>query len=160
MTLDPRQTAPGIGYYGHMRAASADRERAVDVLRAGFAEGRLTKEEFDGRVGRVYSSRTYGDLVALTADLPTGPLGTMTSPPYYRAMPAPRSVNGTAIVAFLCAFIPGPLSIAGIALGIDARIQIRKRGDGGTALASAAILIGFITTLGLALLLWEFERLS
>ena len=165
MTLDRRQAAPGIGYYGHMRAASADRERAVDVLRAGFAEGRLTKDEFEGRVERVYSSRTYSDLAVLTADLPAGPLGTMTLPrppapwpytsPYYRASPAPRSVNGTAIVAFLCSFIPGPLSIAGIALGIDARAQMRKRGDGGAALANAAILIGIISTLGLALLLLE-----
>ena len=31
-------------------AASADRERAVGVLRAGFTEGRLTQEELDERV--------------------------------------------------------------------------------------------------------------
>jgi hypothetical protein len=175
MTLDPRRAPPGIGYYGQMRAASVDRERAVDVLRAGFAEGRLTKDEFDGRVERVYASRTYGDLAVLTADLPTGPLGTMTPPaqfapwagwpgypqqpyppPYYRPMPAPRRINGTAIAAFLFAFIPGPLSIAGIALGIDARTQIRRRGDGGAALANAAIIISVITTLALVLLLSQF----
>jgi Domain of unknown function (DUF1707) len=55
-------------------AASADRERAVGVLRAGFAEGRLTQEEFDDRVARAYAARTYGQLWALTADLPIGPL--------------------------------------------------------------------------------------
>ena len=54
-------------------AASADRERAVGVLRAGFAEGRLSQDELDDRVGRAYSARTYGELWALTADLPAGP---------------------------------------------------------------------------------------
>jgi Domain of unknown function (DUF1707) len=56
-------------------AGTADRERVVDVLRAGFLEGRLTQEEFDERVARAYASRTYGQLGELTADLPTGPLG-------------------------------------------------------------------------------------
>jgi hypothetical protein len=54
-------------------AASADRERAVGVLRAGFAEGRLSQDELDDRVARAYSARTYGELWALTADLPAGP---------------------------------------------------------------------------------------
>jgi len=55
-------------------AASADRERAVGVLRAGFTEGRLTQEELDERVAEAYAARTYGQLWALTADLPAGPL--------------------------------------------------------------------------------------
>ncbi|MGH3419203.1 MAG: DUF1707 SHOCT-like domain-containing protein, partial [Streptosporangiaceae bacterium] len=42
-----------------MRAASADRERAVDVLKAGFAEGRLTQDEYNERMNRAYASRTY-----------------------------------------------------------------------------------------------------
>jgi hypothetical protein len=55
-------------------AASADRERAVGVLRAGFTEGRLTQEELDDRVAQAYTARTYGQLWALTADLPAGAL--------------------------------------------------------------------------------------
>lgn len=64
-------------------AATADRERIVGVLRAGFAEGRLTQEELDDRVARAYASRTYRDLWSLTADLPSGPL------PYPQALPFP-----------------------------------------------------------------------
>ncbi|HET7017536.1 MAG TPA: DUF1707 and DUF4190 domain-containing protein [Streptosporangiaceae bacterium] len=60
-----------------MRASTADRERAVDVLKAAFAEGRLDQSEYADRVGLVYSSRTYAELASLTADLPVGPLGTM-----------------------------------------------------------------------------------
>jgi hypothetical protein len=62
-------------------ASSADRERAVGVLRAGFTEGRLTQDELDDRIARAYTARTYGDLWALTADLPTGAL------PYPDALP-------------------------------------------------------------------------
>jgi Domain of unknown function (DUF1707) len=62
-------------------AGSADRERTVGVLRAGFTEGRLTQEELDDRVARAYAARTYSDLWALTADLPAGPL------PYPNALP-------------------------------------------------------------------------
>ena len=63
-------------------AASADRERAVGVLRAGFAEGRLTQDELTDRVGRAYAARTYRDLWALTADLPSGPLPVPAGPVY------------------------------------------------------------------------------
>jgi hypothetical protein len=62
---------------GHLRSSWADRERAIDVLKAAFAEGRLDQDEYAERAGRVYSSRTYADLALLTADLPAGPLGTL-----------------------------------------------------------------------------------
>ncbi len=55
-------------------AGSADRERTVGVLRAGFTEGRLSEDELDDRVAQAYAARTYADLWALTADLPAGPL--------------------------------------------------------------------------------------
>jgi Domain of unknown function (DUF1707) len=66
---------------GQMRAATADRERAIDVLKAAFAEGRLDQDEYTDRVGQVYSSRTYAELARLTADLPAGPLGALGPPP-------------------------------------------------------------------------------
>jgi DUF1707 SHOCT-like domain len=56
-------------------AAHADRERVVAALRAAFAEGRLTKDEFDARVARTYGSRTYAELAAVTVDIPVGPIG-------------------------------------------------------------------------------------
>ena len=55
-------------------ASTADRERTVGVLRAGFTEGRLTQDELDDRLALAYAARTYGHLWALTADLPTGVL--------------------------------------------------------------------------------------
>ncbi len=58
------------GEQGQLRASHADRDQAIDVLKAAFVQGRLTKGEFDLRVGRVFASRTYADLGALTADIP------------------------------------------------------------------------------------------
>jgi hypothetical protein len=55
---------------GQLRASDADRDQAIDVLKAAFVQGRLTKDEFDLRVSHVFTSRTYGDLDALTADIP------------------------------------------------------------------------------------------
>ena len=55
---------------GHMRAAQADREQAITVLKAAYAQGRLTKDELEVRAGRAFASRTYAELAALTADIP------------------------------------------------------------------------------------------
>lgn len=67
------------GALGQLRTSHADREQAIDVLKAAFVQGRLAKDEFDLRVGQVLASRTYADLDALTADIPDGV--TSTQPP-------------------------------------------------------------------------------
>jgi DNA-binding beta-propeller fold protein YncE len=60
---------------GHLRASHADREQVIAALKAAFIQGRLTKDEFDSRVGRALGSRTYAELAALTADIPAGLTG-------------------------------------------------------------------------------------
>jgi hypothetical protein len=59
------------GAQGQLRSSRADRELAIDVLKSAFVQGRLGKDEFDLRVGQVLASRTYADLAALTADVPS-----------------------------------------------------------------------------------------
>ena len=86
----PQPCAPGAVSPAWL-AATADRERAAAVLRAGFAEGRLSADELDERLAKVYASRTYGELWALTADLPAGPLphpNALPALPYPQASPA------------------------------------------------------------------------
>jgi Domain of unknown function (DUF1707) len=61
---------------GYFLAADADRQRVIDALRAAFAEGRLTRDEFDARVARTAGSRTYAELATVTADIPVWPTGT------------------------------------------------------------------------------------
>jgi len=75
--------------HGHLRASHADRERAIDVLKAAFAEGRLDQDEYTDRVGLAQVSRTYADLGALVADLPVGPFGTLAPAPSPAAGPLP-----------------------------------------------------------------------
>ena len=59
------------GAQGRLRSSRADRDEAIDVLKAAFVQGRLTKDELDLRVGQVLASRTYADLAALIADVPS-----------------------------------------------------------------------------------------
>ena len=60
----------GVGGRGHLRAAHADREHVIEVLKVAFVQGRLTKDELDARVGQAFASRTYAELAAVTADIP------------------------------------------------------------------------------------------
>jgi Domain of unknown function (DUF1707) len=60
-----------------IRASDVDREAVVATLREAYTAGRLTLDEFDERMASAYAGRTWGDLRALTADLPVQPvLGT------------------------------------------------------------------------------------
>jgi hypothetical protein len=52
------------------RAGDADRERVAERLRVALEEGRLNLDEYDERLRRVYTSRTYADLDTLIADIP------------------------------------------------------------------------------------------
>ena len=63
----------GAAGRGRMRASYADREQAIEVLKAAFVQDRLTKDELDARAGRALAARTCADLAALTADIPAEP---------------------------------------------------------------------------------------
>ena len=60
-----------------IRASDVDREAVVTTLREAYTAGRLTLDEFDERMAAAYAGKTWGDLRALTTDLPIQPvLGT------------------------------------------------------------------------------------
>jgi hypothetical protein len=76
------EPAPGL------RASDADRERVAHTLQTALSEGRLTVDEFDERIGTVYAARTYGELAAVTDDLPPlHELGRARGPEEWRARP-------------------------------------------------------------------------
>jgi len=63
---------PATPGHGFLRVSHAHREQVIDILKAAFVRGMLTKDEFDLRVSRAFASRTGGELAAFVADLPAG----------------------------------------------------------------------------------------
>ena len=105
MTAEREDGAAGA--WGQLRTSYADREQAIDLLKAAFVQGQLTKDEFSLRVGRVVASRTYADLAALTADIPGWVTSTQPSAAHARELRlyqaaylcgGPRRVALTAVV--------------------------------------------------------------
>jgi hypothetical protein len=71
VTAEPEDPmAAAAAARSRLRASHADREHVIDMLKAAFVQGRVTKDEFDARVGQAFASRTYAELAAVTADLP------------------------------------------------------------------------------------------
>jgi hypothetical protein len=65
------QPSPGRD---QLRASHQDRDQVVEQLRVAGGDGRLDAEELDQRVEAALTARTYGELAALVADLPAGPV--------------------------------------------------------------------------------------
>jgi hypothetical protein len=149
---------PQAGYQirtqASMRAASADRERAVDVLKAGFTEGRLTQDEYNDRMGRAYAARTYGELAALTADLPAGAFPVLPSWPVPAYQPPAAGTNSMAIASMVLGvaefFTGGLTAIPAVICGHVARRQMRQTAQRGDGLATSGLVLGYM-----AIIFWS-----
>lgn len=53
-----------------MRAGDGDREAVATQLKTALDEGRLDLHEYDERLQRTYSAKTFGELQGLVTDLP------------------------------------------------------------------------------------------
>lgn len=142
-----------VGQSG-MRASNADRERTVDVLKAAYAEGRLTPVEYEERMSKAYQSSTYGELTVLISDLPSGPLpGPQTTsisiPPVPQTFlpPPPRPTNASAVGALVCGLaapILGITAIPAVVLGHTAKNQIRQNNEEGDGMANVGLVLGWL----------------
>jgi hypothetical protein len=72
MTQAGGEIAAHAAALGHLRATHFDRVQVIGTLKAAFAQGRLTEDEYDARVGQASASQTHTDLAALIADIPAG----------------------------------------------------------------------------------------
>ena len=70
---------------GNLPTSRIGREQMLDALKTAFVQGRLTKDEFDLRVGQVLAA--YAELDSAIADIPGG-LALARSPE-----PVPKSHN-------------------------------------------------------------------
>jgi hypothetical protein len=73
-----------------LRASDADRDRVAEVLRAAAADGRLSLDELDERLDRLYAAKTYGELEPVIEDLPG--LGDVLRPSQALAVAPTRDV--------------------------------------------------------------------
>lgn len=164
-----------------MLAGNADRERGADVLKAAYSEGRLTKDEYDYRLGKAVAARTVEELQLLTADVPNGPSAVPPAfhrPPEYEAyggsgagrpvpyrqphqalpfvpQPPPRRHNAAATGALICGltgpFTLGATAVPAVILGHKARTEIRRTGERGDGVAVAGLALGWIMLVAVAL---------
>ena len=130
------------GERGKMRAADADRDRVVELLNTAYSEGRLSRDEHDGRLENALSARTYADLDQLVTDLPAA-RATVVTPV--------ANTNGLAIASLACGlallvFGP-PTAIPAIVFGHVARHQIKRTGEQGAGLALAGLTLGWATVI-------------
>lgn len=147
-----------------MRASHADRERAVDVLKAGFAEGRLQQPEYEQRIARAYQAQTHAELQMLVADLPQGPVPQAQLLPQRPVpaafmpmqMPPPVATNGSATGALVCGIMTpvtgGLTAIPAVILGHKARAEIRRTGERGDGQAVVGLVLGWLGIGGWSLL--------
>ncbi len=143
------QSAATAAARGHLRASHADREQMIDALKVAFVQGRLTKDEFEARIGQTFTSRTYAELATVTADIPAGRPG--AQPP---GMPPRRGLSNAARWGASGLITPAILAAAFVIASL--------RGDGG--FGAVAFLIAFVYFMSWlsvgADLLWQWHSMS
>jgi uncharacterized protein DUF1707 len=85
-----------------LRASDEDRDQIAERLRKATAEGRLLAEELEERLEATFSARTYGELDAVVADLPSTTVRR-------RERPRPPALNPVHVIAL---FILAPVIIS------------------------------------------------
>jgi hypothetical protein len=120
-----------------LRTARADRERAIDLLKAAFVQGRLARDEFDVRVGQALMSLTYAELAAVTADIPAELIG---------ALPRRAPVRARRRIPFNTAVTSGACMAVLVNVGMVATVL--------SGSPVAVVLFVVFTVIGTALSIW------
>jgi hypothetical protein len=97
------QMSEGAVGYDRMRVSRADREQVIEVLKGAFVQDRLSKDEFDARIGQTLGAATYAQLAAVTADVPAGLIA--AQPLLRPARPRARVSMNTAVTGGACMII-------------------------------------------------------
>jgi hypothetical protein len=149
------ETAAGTAGPGYLRASHADREQVIEVLKTAFVQGRLAKGELDTRVGQAFASRTYADLAAVTADLPTWLIG--APPPRKPAQAKAQPPGSTEITPAVVAVITG---MTVLTAGLWAAVLIGHKIDDGAQGMLLFLLVLTFTNIGMLILAGAVMRES
>lgn len=123
--MNPIHTEPGAPL---VRASDAERDQAAELLRVAFAEGRLTRAEFDERLAAVYAAKTRAGLSDLTGDLPGAVAAAASGRPPAADLPVVDGGTGASVHLNLCLLLCLLFSFppAGIAFGIYWLVTARR----------------------------------
>jgi hypothetical protein len=118
-TAQGNEAAAPAGGRGYLRTSHDEREQVVDVLKAAFVEGRLSRDELDVRVGQALASKTNAELAPLTADIPGAQVNAdpRPTPPRVPARPFMSRAAGAVIAA-------GVASVAVLAAGVATHARL------------------------------------
>ena len=128
---------------GRLLASHADREHVIDTLKDAFVQDRLTKDEFDSRVGHAFAARTHADLAPLTADLPAVP---PVVPPRPSWRPENTSARNSARVVAVSTVLTASAWAGALLGGTETALA------GGLALALTFIWLGIVCLFGSVML--------
>jgi Flp pilus assembly protein TadB len=105
-------------YRKSLRASDADREHVAERLRRAAAEGRILAEELEQRLGQTFKSRTYGELDAVVADLPSDRIARRSErfaiPLARPALVVAIALAAVAVIAAAVLIITGLLAVWGL----------------------------------------------
>src|SRR5260370_41928478 len=114
MMMGPQtEMTVGMAAHGRLRTSYTDREQVIDVLKAAFVQGQLTKDEFDARIGQAFAARTYADLAAvlparlIRAQAPQEAAPTQARPPVNSGVKSSVCAIALAAALWLAAFLTG-----------------------------------------------------
>src|SRR3954468_12198425 len=83
--------------HAEIRVSNQDREQVIDHVKAAYAEGRLDRFEFDGRLERAMTARVHGDLMPIMHELyGSHPAGSGSYPPFMSRVATGRYLDGRA----------------------------------------------------------------
>ena len=141
------ETGPGAASEGPLPATRAGRDQVIAALKTAFVQGRLSKDEFELRLGQALAM--YAQLDALTADIPAA--APAVSP---RPEPSREAANKKMIQQ-------GTAGVAGLTFVLTAALVIPRDPVAGVlAGILLSCLLAMFTAGFLTLLSWALDRRS
>jgi len=98
---------------GRLRASDADRDRAVDALKAAYVQGLLTTDELAARTSQALAARTYADLTAASTVRAERPAAPYIYPPARKRVSKKVMAYGTSAIVLLPALVAAFLTFYG-----------------------------------------------
>ena len=132
----------------NIRVGDADRESVAAQLREHYGDGRLTLDELNERLDRTFAARTYGELMALTADLPAGAMPAVWPLAVYQPPVTTNSLARASLVLGVAEFFTmGLTAIPAIICGHMAKHEMRQTGQRGDGLATSGLVLGYMAVI-------------